>query len=81
MASGLDKSGARPHYSKSQQSHSGLHERPNKAATDKDLLKPSSHFISNIIKYTQKKKKKKMNWMEKPLEGDTTSPKMQHPLK
>lgn len=38
------------------QSHSGLHEGPNKAAGDVVLLKPSSHFISNIIKYTHRKK-------------------------
>lgn len=52
---------------RTQQSHSSLHERPNKAAGDMALLKPSSHFISNIIKYTHRKKDENVSGKEKPL--------------
>lgn len=51
---------------RTQQSHSGLHKRPNKAVGNMALLKPSSHFISNVIKYTHRKKDE---WEGKTLGG------------
>lgn len=52
---------------RTQQSHSGLHKRPNKAVGNMALLKPSSHFISNVIKYTHRKKDE---WEGKTLRGE-----------